>query len=104
MDAVGFCVAEMNSLLVTLVFSGAAARCGRGQSVLVAPLSKAPWWSCRGGPEMLLPLFGFKKTWTKVENVPGHPGAAWHLGQSLAGEHPSPPLGLEGLTGMVKVT
>lgn len=35
---------------------------GRGQSVLVAALSKAMWRSHRGGTEVLLPLFGFKKT------------------------------------------
>jgi len=66
----------MNPLLVTWVFAGAAARCGRGQSVLVAALSKA---TC--STEVLLPLCGFKKTWTKVRNVPGHPGAAWHPGR-----------------------
>lgn len=66
----------------------------------MAALSQVMWQSCRGGTEVPLPLFGFKKTWTIVENVPGDPGAA--RTETFVGEHPSLSLGL-GLTGTIKV-
>lgn len=67
-------------------------------------MGRAMWRSCRGGAEVPLPLFGFKRTWTKVEGVPGYPGVAWHPGHTLVAGHPSLLLSLERLTGTVKVT
>lgn len=98
-DAVGFYVAEMNSL----VFSGAAARPRAERahgSAVKGDVAVAPRWY-RGAASTLW----FQKDLDKSGKCP------WSLRSSLASrtetlvvEHPSLPRGLEGLTGTVKVT